>query len=304
LANKTLRIGTRGSALALWQANFISGHLKARAGVECEICVIKTQGDKIDNVPFSKMEGKGFFTKEIEKELLDCNVDLAVHSMKDLETVSPAGLIISAVGFREDPRDVIVAQKGLADGSTPLGIKRGLHVGTSSERRKCQVLYHDPEIQISDLRGNVPTRLEKLRRGDHQVILLANAGIRRLEIDLSEFDVSPLDPEIFVPAPAQGVLALQTRADDGNTNDSVGLLNDPEVRTRIDLERGLLARFEGGCQLPFGAYSTLSGTKHSVVAVLGYIDESGERGIRKARAEGSDVKETIETLYTRLTDCK
>ncbi len=252
---KHIVIGSRGSDLALWQANFVKNSLE-NLGCSVEIKIITTQGDAIQNLSFDKMEGKGFFTKEIEQALLDKSIDLAVHSHKDLETNPPAGLKISCVSERANPSDLLLIAKSAVQTSAKWALKDGAVIGTSSARRKAQIAYHIPSCQLKDLRGNVPTRINKLREGNYDAILLAKAGVDRLKIDLSEFHVSVLDPTEFVPAPAQGVLGLQIRESDTELHDLLRKLNHPEVEKRIGLERRILNLLEGGCQLPLGVYCT------------------------------------------------
>jgi len=250
---KPIIIGSRGSDLALWQANFVKNQLE-ELGCEVSINIIKTQGDKIQHLSFDKMEGKGFFTKEIESALLEKSIDLAVHSHKDLETESPNGLIIACVSERANPSDLLLINSAATDSESKWNLKKGAKVGTSSARRKSQMLYHRPDVELKDLRGNVPTRIDKLRKGDYDAILLAKAGVDRLEIDLSEFEVQVLDPTEFIPAPAQGVLGLQIRSEDTDLADILKQLNAPEVSRRISIERKILNLLDGGCQLPLGAY--------------------------------------------------
>ncbi|RZJ86599.1 MAG: hydroxymethylbilane synthase, partial [Chryseobacterium sp.] len=207
---KRLIIGTRGSDLALWQANFIKDKLAA-VGVESELKIIKTQGDKILNLRLDKLEGKGFFTKELEEELLAGTIDLAVHSHKDLPTTHPAGLVIAAVPEREDASELLLILKDCVDVTQKLSLKTGAMVGTSSNRRKAQLLALRTDLNIEDLRGNVPTRIQKLRDEKYDAIMLATAGVKRLGIDLSEFHVEVLETTELVPAPAQGALAIQIR---------------------------------------------------------------------------------------------
>ncbi len=196
-----IRIGSRGSDLALWQANHVKRQLE-NLGCSVDITIITTQGDAIQHLSFDKLEGKGFFTKEIEQALLDNTIDLAVHSHKDLETNQPEGLKIACVSEREDPADLLLIAKGSVDTSKVWNLKENASVGTSSARRKSQVLRFRDDVQIRDLRGNVPTRIQKLRDNQYDAILLAKAGVDRLEIDLSEFEVFVMDPTEFVPAPA------------------------------------------------------------------------------------------------------
>lgn len=246
-------IGSRGSDLALWQANHVKAQLE-NIGCTVEIKIIVTQGDAIQHLSFDKLEGKGFFTKEIEKELLEGNIDLAVHSHKDLETNPPAGLMIACVSEREDPADLLLVAKSSVDTSKEWNLKENAIVGTSSARRKSQVMRFRPDVEIKDLRGNVPTRIQKLRDGGYDAILLAKAGVDRLKIDLSEFEVVVMNPKSFVPAPAQGVLGLQIREGDTTLFDVLQKLNHTEVQRRIGVERKVLNLMEGGCQLPLGVY--------------------------------------------------
>lgn len=248
-----VRIGSRGSDLALWQAHHVKRQLEA-LGCTVDLTIIKTQGDAIQHLSFDKLEGKGFFTKEIEQALLDNTVDLAVHSHKDLETNSPAGLMIAAVSEREDPADLLLISKNSVDDSMNWGLKEAAVVGTSSARRKSQVLRFRDDVTIKDLRGNVPTRIQKLREGQYDAILLAKAGVDRLQIDLSEFNVVRLEPTEFVPAPAQGVLALQIRENDKALFDLLQQMNHSDIQRRIAVERKVLNLMQGGCQLPLGVY--------------------------------------------------
>jgi hydroxymethylbilane synthase len=246
-------IGSRGSDLALWQANHVRKQLED-LGHEIEIKVIVTQGDAIQHLSFDKLEGKGFFTKEIETALLEGTIDLAVHSHKDLETNPPKGLIIAAVSEREDPSELLLINKSKVDLSQEWNlIEKGI-IGTSSARRKSQVIRFRPDLEIKDLRGNVPTRIQKLRDGNYDAILLAKAGVDRLQLDLSDFHVEVLDPTVVIPAPAQGVLALQIREIDTKLFDILQQINHPEVAQRIGVERKVLNLLEGGCQLPLGVY--------------------------------------------------
>jgi hydroxymethylbilane synthase len=248
-----IRIGSRGSDLALWQANHVKRQLEA-LGCSVTITIIKTQGDAIQHLSFDKLEGKGFFTKEIETALLENEIDLAVHSHKDLETNQPEQLIIACVSEREDPADILLIAKQAVDTSQSWELKESAIIGTSSARRKSQIMRFRDDLIIKDLRGNVPTRIHKLKEGQYDAILLAKAGVDRLNIDLSEFHVVRLDPSEFVPAPAQGVLALQIRATDHFLFDLLQKINHPEVQRRIAVERNVLNLMQGGCQLPLGVY--------------------------------------------------
>ena len=251
--SKTIIIGTRGSELALWQAHYTQALLK-KAGFNSELKIIKTQGDKIQNLSFDKLEGKGFFTKEIEEALLACEIDVAVHSHKDLPTENPEGLIIAAVSDREDPSELLLIRKEAFDKNLPLSLKANPIVGTSSARRKSQLISFRNDVDIKDLRGNVPTRINKLREGNYDAIMLAAAGVERLKIDLSEFIVLKLSPKDFVPAPAQGVLAWQIRESDKDLFNQLQILNNKAVQQQIFVERKVLNMLDGGCQLPLGVY--------------------------------------------------
>lgn len=248
-----IRIGSRGSDLALWQAYHVKSQLE-ELGCTVDITIIKTQGDIIQHLSFDKLEGKGFFTKEIEQALLDKTVDLAVHSHKDLETTQPDGLVIACVSEREDPADLLLVSKGSVDMAQAWNLKLNAIVGTSSARRKSQVVRFRDDVEIKDLRGNVPTRIQKLREGQYDGILLAKAGVDRLKIDLSEFHVFVMDPKEFVPAPSQGVLALQIREEDSTLFDILQKINHPDVQRRIAVERKVLNLMQGGCQLPLGVF--------------------------------------------------
>ncbi|MES2808857.1 MAG: hydroxymethylbilane synthase [Bacteroidota bacterium] len=250
---RTLIIGTRGSELALWQANFVKDSL-AKAGITAELKIIKTQGDRILNLSFDKLEGKGFFTKELEEELLAGTIHLAVHSHKDLPTENPPGLIIAAVSEREDPSELLLILKDCVDVKQKLSVKYGAIVGTSSNRRKAQLLAYRPDLEIEDLRGNVPTRIGKLRDEGYDAIMLAKAGVTRLGIDLSEFHVEELTPNEIVPAPAQGALAIQIRESDAELLEALQVLHHPDVAEQLAVERTVLKLFGGGCHLPLGVY--------------------------------------------------
>jgi len=251
--NQNLIIGTRGSDLALWQANFVKEKL-ATIGIDSEIKTIKTQGDNVQDLSFDKMEGKGFFTKEIEDALLRKEIDLAVHSHKDLETILPDGLKIAAVSERENPSDLLIIRREAVDVSLMLSLKARATVGTSSARRKSQLLAFRSDLQLKDLRGNVPTRVKKLKDGEYDAILVAAAGVKRLGLDLSEFHAEKLDPREFITAPAQGVLALQIREVDDELTEFPQQINDSNSSQTSKVERKVLNLFEGGCQLPLGVY--------------------------------------------------
>jgi len=246
-----LTIGTRGSDLALWQAQYVQNKL-AIAGISTEIKIIKTQGDQIQHLSFDKMEGKGFFTKEIEAALLDKSIDIAVHSHKDLETSQPAGLEIAAVPERAAPQDLLLVKKSSAT-KLKWSLKKNAVIGTSSARRGEQFKAHFPEVRIKTLRGNVPTRVDKLRSDDYDAIVLAKAGLDRLEIDLSDFVAHALPVDEFVPAAAQGALAIQMRSADNNQTVKEAL-EDKNTTKLVSIERSILKGINGGCQVPFGTH--------------------------------------------------
>lgn len=251
---KTIIIGTRGSDLALWQANFVKDSL-ANIGIKAELKIIKTQGDNILNLRLDKLEGKGFFTQELEEQLLDGSIDLAVHSHKDLPTKNPEGLIIAAVSEREDPSEVILILKDCVDTSKKLSIKHNGIVGTSSNRRQSQLLAIRPDLEFENLRGNVPTRIQKLRDEDYDAIIMAKAGLSRLKLDLSEFYIEEIEPTAeLVPAPSQGVLAIQIKETNTQLFEVLQALNNQAVADEIAVERKVLNLFDGGCHMPLGCY--------------------------------------------------
>jgi hydroxymethylbilane synthase len=258
-----ITIGSRGSDLALWQAHFVKDALE-KLGYTVLIKIIVTKGDKIQDLSFDKIEGKGFFTKEIEEALLSNEIDLAVHSHKDLETSQPDGLMIGAVSYRENPTDQLLILKSAVQADGILSLKENPIVGTSSARRKSQMRRVRPDVQLKDLRGNVPTRINKLRSGAYDAIILATAGIKRLELDLSDLHCIELDPDSFVPAPAQGVLGLQIRENDVELRTVIAHLNHADVAEAIGIERQVLRLLAGGCQLPLGVYAKETDAKWNV----------------------------------------
>jgi hydroxymethylbilane synthase len=248
-------IGTRGSDLALTQSRWVAGLLQAR-GIETRLELIKTQGDRVQHLALNKLEGKGFFTKEIEEALLAKRVDFAVHSLKDLPGEDTPGLTVAAIPEREDVRDCLVIRRDAHDpdgGVLPL--KRGARVGTSAVRRKAQLVHLRPDLVPEDLRGNVPTRVRKLDEQPFDAIVLAQAGLSRLGLDLSAHVAVPLPPTVFVPAPGQGALALQCRKDDHRVASALHALHHAVDATCVAAERALLLRLNGGCHLPLGAHA-------------------------------------------------
>ena len=274
--SKPIIIGSRGSDLALWQAYYTKDLLE-NLGHRVEIVIIKTQGDRIQHLSFDKMEGKGFFTKELEDALLNKDIDLAVHSHKDLPTTNPEGLIIAAVSYREDCTESILIKPQAFDSTSLFGIKPGSIVGTSSLRRKSQLLHYQPDLQVNDLRGNVPTRVQKLQDGKYDAILLASAGLNRLRLEPEGLIRKVMPETTFIPAPAQGVLAYQIREDDLDLLDVLQSLNNEDVAKTISIERTVLNKLDGGCQLPLGVYSNHSDSGYSSWVSLQPLDGSGYR---------------------------
>jgi len=292
---KKIIIGSRGSDLALWQANHVKRQLE-ELGAEVSITIIKTQGDAIQHLSFDKMEGKGFFTKELETALLDESIDLAVHSHKDLETNFPDGLTIAAVSEREDPSDLLLIRKESVDANEKWNLKEGAVVGTSSARRKSLLIGYRSDVEIKDLRGNVPTRIQKLVDGGYDAILLAKAGVDRLQLDLSAFHVEVLDPREFVPAPAQGVLGLQIRENDTDLAEFLQQLNHTDVQERIAVERKVLNLMAGGCQLPLGVY--VEDTNNIFVS----YSDNWEDGMVHFHYEVEDLSDIAEIIVEELKD--
>ncbi len=251
---KSIIIGSRGSDLALWQAKHVQKLLKEECGLAADIQIIKTRGDQIQHLSFDKIEGKGFFTKEIENSLLNKSVDLAVHSYKDLETTQPTELVIAATGKRASSADLLLINKNAVDITNPLNLKKDAVVGTSSARRKSLLKLMRPDVIIKDIRGNVPTRIQKLANGEFDAIVLAQAGVDRLELDLTAFFNHKFNSKDFISAPAQGALALQIRKEDQWLFDALQVINDKSTEETVNIERSILKGFNAGCQVPLGVY--------------------------------------------------
>ncbi|MFH1845898.1 MAG: hydroxymethylbilane synthase [bacterium] len=269
-------LGSRGSDLALWQARHVQQLLATKAQVTSRIEIIKTAGDQRYDISLARLEGKGFFTREIEEALLEGRIDLAVHSHKDLPTESPAGLAVVAVPKRGPAADCLVVCPEVWQEADGLPLREGAVVGSGSTRRQAQLLFLRPDLTLRDLRGNVPTRLRKLAQGEYDAIVLAEAGLKRLGLDLGNLRLHRLDCETFVPAPAQGALAIQMRAGDQQRAGDRALaaaldrLNDPVTARLVATERLLLASLEGGCHLPLGAHATITpDEKIELLATLG-----------------------------------
>ena len=249
---RILRIGTRGSMLAKWQAESVRKRLFASAGVEAEIVIIKTAGDKLQHIPLTAIGGKGIFIKELEEALLEETIDLAVHSVKDIPTDTPSRLSFPAVCRRDDVRDCLV-------GATLTSLRQGARVGTGSLRRRAQLLHLRPDLDIRDLRGNVDTRLRKVESGEYEAIMLSKAGLDRL--GLSQRISEVLSPEVCMPAVGQGAIAVECRLKDTEAADILAPLDDAETRTAIIAERALLGALQGGCQVPLGAWARIERTE-------------------------------------------
>ncbi len=279
---KQIRIGTRASALALWQAEWVKSEIEKRyPGMTVTLTKIKTTGDKILDVPLAKVGGKGLFVKEIEEAMLENEIDIAVHSMKDVPTFFPDGLHLSCITKREDARDALLSRNNAKFKDLP----RGANVGTSSLRRQAQLMSLRPDFVIHQLRGNVGTRLQKLKEGKFDAIILAAAGVKRLglEANVSEY----LSPEISLPAIGQGALGIECRVDDRELNDLISFFNHADSRTCVTGERALLRRLEGGCQVPIACYGQIEGGKLKLVGLVGSVD--GKRIIRES-IEGDPEK--------------
>jgi len=248
---RALRIGTRGSMLAKWQAESVRKQLFAATGVDAEIVIIKTAGDKLQQAPLTQIGGKGIFIKELEEALLEESIDLAVHSVKDIPTDTPSRLSFPAVCKRADVRDCLVS----ANGVSLENLRQGARIGTGSLRRQAQLLHFRPDLDFRDLRGNVDTRLRKVDSGEYEAIVLAKAGLDRL--GLSQRISETLSPEVCVPAVGQGAIAIETRLKDTEAGELLAALDDLETRTAIIAERALLAAMQGGCQVPMGAWARM-----------------------------------------------
>ena len=248
---RALRIGTRGSMLAKWQAESVRKQLFAATGVDAEIVIIKTAGDKLHLAPLTQIGGKGIFIKELEEALLDESIDLAVHSVKDIPTDTPSRLQFPAVCKRADVRDCLVS----ANGVTLANLRQGARIGTGSLRRQAQLLHLRQDLDFRDLRGNVDTRLRKVESGEYEAVVLAKAGLDRL--GLSQRIAETLEPDVCLPAVGQGAIAVQARVKDTDAAAFLAPLDDAETRTAIIAERALLAAMQGGCQVPLGAWARM-----------------------------------------------
>ncbi len=295
-----LRIGTRGSPLALWQSNWIKSQLEEEhGGLVVELVKIKTSGDKIQDVPLAKVGGKGLFTKEIEESLLRSETDLAVHSMKDVPMDLPTALTISVVTEREDPRDALISKNNLGLEKLP----KGARVGTGSFRRTTQLLHFRPDLEVIPLRGNVETRLKKMDTENLDAVILAAAGLIRL--GKQELITEYISPKIMLPGGGQGAVGIETRRGDMGAMNMLFPLDHEETHLALDAERGFLKRLEGGCQVPIGVYATVEGMDLEIDGLVGSLDG---KTIIRSQKKGSTVdpgkigKELAEELLSRGAD--
>jgi hydroxymethylbilane synthase len=265
---RPLRIGTRGSALALWQAEFVRDWLARAPGVSAEIVKIRTAGDQFQQGSVAAIGTKGVFIKEIEDALLAASVDLAVHSLKDVPTEIPEGLGLAAIPERNDPRDCLVSRSGAGLAALP----RGARVGTSSLRRQAQLRRARPDLDVRELRGNVDTRLRRVEEGTLDATVLAYAGLRRLKLDGRVTEI--LSQEVMLPAVGQGALAVETRVDDRETRECLAAFDHTGTRVAVTAERAVLARLEGGCQVPLGAWGRVEDGRLVLDACVCAVDGS------------------------------
>jgi len=273
LTLKTIIIGARGSALSTWQANWVCRTLKEKAPqYKYEFHPIKTKGDKILDSPLAKIGDKGLFVREIEQALYDKNIHLAVHSLKDLPTEMPEGLTLAAVGKREDHRDVLVSGGGVKFADLPSGAK----IGTSSLRRTAQLRHHRPDLEIIDIRGNLDTRLKKAMDGEYDAIVLAAAGIRRMERanEITEY----FSPDFMIPAVSQGCIGIEAREDDKEILNLVSLINDTDSEKAAKAERSFMKELEGGCQVPIGALALI---ENELITIKGMVSSLDGRKLLK-----------------------
>jgi hydroxymethylbilane synthase len=301
-ARPKLVLGTRGSDLALTQSGTVAALLGA-AGYDVELSIIKTSGDRNQTALFGSIGPQGVFVREIEQALVESRVDFAVHSFKDLPTRSPPELVVAAVPERVDPADLLLVRRSAyvatSDGWLPLA--QGARVGTASARRRVWLQHYRPDLTVLPLRGNVPTRIRKLEEGAYDAILLAAAGVARLAAEarlgsaLADVEIVRLDPLRFVPAPAQGALALQCRRDAPHVLEALARIDDGPSRAAVDAERDALARAEGGCDVAFGAYCVPQGSGHALHAML---ERAGV--VRSARALGNDPASLGAAVWAEL----
>jgi len=296
MTTQTLRIATRKSALALWQAEYVKAQLEHfHPGLQVELVPMTTKGDVILDTPLAKVGGKGLFVKELEVAMLENRADIAVHSMKDVPVDFPEGLGLSVICPREDPRDAFVSNKFKQFNDLP----QGAVVGTSSLRRQCQLRALRPDLVIKDLRGNVNTRLRKLDDGEYDAIILAAAGLIRLEMPerIAQF----IEPEVVLPANGQGAVGIECRLDDERIVNLLAPLEDKETRMRVLAERAMNKKLEGGCQVPIGSFAILEGEELYLRGLVGSAD--GKTMLTAdVRGQASDFENLGESLAQQLLD--
>ena len=292
MSNNRIVIATRQSPLALWQAEHVQRRLlEAHPGLEVELLKMNTQGDIILDTPLAKIGGKGLFVKELEQGLMDGRADIAVHSMKDVPVELPEGLHLPVILEREDPRDAFVSNHYTSFEALPQGAK----LGTSSLRRQCQLSALRPDLEVISLRGNVGTRLRKLDEGQYDAIILAAAGLMRLE--LTERIAGKISTDTCLPAIGQGAVGIECRADDPRVNELIGVLNDESTHIRVAAERALNHRLEGGCQVPIGGFAEIDGNKLRLRALVGSPD-----GSEMIRGEVNGSIDKAEKIGIELAD--
>ena len=270
-------VGTRGSNLALIQTNWVVDELKkANPDVEFEVKIIKTKGDLIKDLPLDKIGDKGLFVKEIEKSLLNKEIDMAVHSMKDMPSYLPEGLKFASSPKREDPRDVLIFKEGY---KSIEDLPKGARIGTGSKRRKYQLLKHRPDLEIVPIRGNIETRIKKIETENLDGVVLAASGLKRAGLEEKIDYYIPTD--IMLPAPAQGILALEIRENDEETESIINSIKDDITKVQIDAERGFLIGVDGSCHIPMGAYCDIDGDKIKLTGLYG--DGEGKKIIIKSQ---------------------
>lgn len=292
MTEQTLRIATRKSPLAMWQAEHVAAALQqAHPDLTIEILGMSTQGDKILDTPLAKIGGKGLFVKELESRMLEGDADIAVHSMKDVPVELPEGLHLSVIMQREDPRDAFVSPGYAAFDDLP----EGARVGTSSLRRECQLRDRRPDLNIIPLRGNVNTRLRKLDDGEYDAVILASAGLLRL--GFAERIRSAIEPEDSLPAIGQGAIGIECRSDDQRVNDLLAPLHDADTASCVMAERAMNTRLEGGCQVPIGGHAILQNDEIWLRGLVGTVD-----GSKIIRADIRGERDAAETLGTTLAE--
>jgi hydroxymethylbilane synthase len=293
MSKKLLRIGTRASQLALWQANWVKSELEKRyPEMEVTLTKIKTQGDKILDVPLAMVGGKGLFVKEIEEAMLRDEIDIAVHSMKDVPTIFPEGLALRCITERADCRDIVILRPGFKSWKD---LPQGARIGTSALRRKAQLLHLRPDLQMVDIRGNVETRIRKLTEDNLDAVILAAAGMHRLGFNAQISEYLPV--YVSIPAIGQGALGIESRIDDGQTNSLIDFFNHPQTDWAVRAERAFLKRLEGGCQVPIACHGTVEG---EALSLTGFVSDC--EGVRCLKKTTTGSVHSAEQIGTSLGD--